>query len=442
MPILLREYIGYDVNNQKNPLSFKEYKETTNNKSEVELQEWQQENPEQCFTAKIEAIHADFSTINFTRYRHDCLKESLSSWTNPYKIPVIMYHNDYDGQVIGRVINANMENGQRNTSLQALFLDIKVPHYRTREDIREGILDTVSVGMSGLDVRCSICGSNIAQGDFCEHQKGYTYDGKTCYWDVYEAVAKEVSFVIVPSDKYAGVVSWYDPWREESKEHDSTVVKRKRPISLQTSESENINDSNKRNNIEIKESCQSSTENKERKTTTLDLKEAEQKISSLETANKALSGDKAALQRTIDTLNNDKITLQEQVKELETKIEAKELDLTNEKSLREAAEKENEKLTEEVRTSLVDTFLQLRESAGKPKLENAKDRSIDSLRDSIADLRMELTESANTNKDNDTQKEIIDTKNTVNNVSLTEGASKPNESQDTVAPKKNETFEL
>ena len=174
----------------------------------------------------------------------------------------------------------------------------------------------------------------------------------------------------------------------------------------------------------------------------MDLKETEQKISSLETANKALSGDKAALQRTIDTLNNDKITLQEQVKELETKIEAKELDLTNEKSLREAAEKENEKLTEEVRTSLVDTFLQLRESAGKPKLENAKDRSIDSLRDSIADLRMELTESANTNKDNDTQKEIIDTKNTVNNVSLTEGASKPNESQDTVAPKKNETFEL
>ena len=50
----------------------------------------------------------------------------------------------------------------------------------------------------------------------CEHIRGEEYNGKTCYWDFYKVMPKELSYVIVPSDAYAKNIKVYDNTEEES----------------------------------------------------------------------------------------------------------------------------------------------------------------------------------------------------------------------------------
>ena len=56
---------------------------------------------------EIEAIHAyPHATRNFTRYMPKGLKNSVPSWTNPYNRPLIKHHNEENGKIIGRVLEA------------------------------------------------------------------------------------------------------------------------------------------------------------------------------------------------------------------------------------------------------------------------------------------------------------------------------------------------
>ena len=370
MPILLNEFVGF---------KFGKDSDANQNKflQSVNLKEDSCTSTDR-FTVKIEAMHSapDFATRNFTRYLKNGIENSLPSWTEPYNIPVIMYHNDYDGTVVGRVIDAAVEPRQEN--------------------IKNGILKTVSIGASAKDVRCSICGAQLSEGEVCEHLRGEVYDGQTCYWDVYDWEAKEVSFVIVPSDKYAGIISWKDPLVHG---HEARIA---------VTES---NDQNKQT-IDIKESLtQKKTEQEGKRL--LELKEALSKIDSMETERKALLGDKKSLQESIDTLNSDKVKLQESLADAKKTAEEAELSKQQEKGLREAAEKKVEELTQEVRVSLAESYAALREKAHKPALEKLEERSIDSLRDSISDLKAELKEAAHEKDDAKTKEALKDAKGSV-----------------------------
>ena len=83
--------------------------------------------------------------------------------------------------------------------------------------IKNGTLSTVSIGAVAYDVRCSICGCNVAE-EVCEHKKGCTYDDKLCYWIVEDMEPREVSYVILPSDKYAQTMKVYKPGKKDLKE--------------------------------------------------------------------------------------------------------------------------------------------------------------------------------------------------------------------------------
>ena len=134
MPIVLNEFVGFDP---KNP---KESSRSQNIILPQHLTETAHEaQPDTYFTAKIEAIHADFGTRNFTRYTEDSIRKAVESWTNPYYAPVIMYHNDYDGQVIGRVMKAELA---ESTKMQGrcLLLTASIPDWHSEEGIRNGIL--------------------------------------------------------------------------------------------------------------------------------------------------------------------------------------------------------------------------------------------------------------------------------------------------------------
>ena len=175
---------------------------------------------------EIEGIHSDVLTINCTKYSENCLKKSIPYWTSPYEKAVIMHHNDEDGQIIGRVKKAEMIDSKRSGT-PAINFTCNIGDENGIKGIKNGTLATVSIGAVAYDVRCSICGENVAICD-CEHEKGHVYDGKLCYWTIEEMEPREVSYVILPSDKYAQTMKVYKPGKKELKE--SVEVRKKMSV--------------------------------------------------------------------------------------------------------------------------------------------------------------------------------------------------------------------
>ena len=164
----------------------------------------------------IEGIHS-IVTRNFTYYTPECLKKSAPYWTSPYERPVIMHHNDRDGVQIGRIKAAEYMESTRAKSPGLLFT-CNIGDEAGIKGVKNGTLSTVSIGAVIHKATCSICGQNIAVEGECEHQRGRKYDGKLCYWLMEDMEPKELSYVIVPSDRYANTVKIYKPKDISAKE--------------------------------------------------------------------------------------------------------------------------------------------------------------------------------------------------------------------------------
>ena len=164
----------------------------------------------------IEGIHS-VVTRNFTYYSPECLKKSAPYWTSPYEKPVIMHHKDKDGVQIGRVKNAEYLE-QTKPGMPGLLFTVNIGDEAGIKGVKNGTLSTVSIGAIIHKATCSICGQNIAAEGECEHKRGRHYDGKLCYWIMDDMEPKELSYVIVPSDKYANTIKIYEPHKKAIKE--------------------------------------------------------------------------------------------------------------------------------------------------------------------------------------------------------------------------------
>ena len=164
----------------------------------------------------IEGIHS-IVTKNFTYYSPECLKKSAPLWTSPYEKPVIMHHNDKDGIQIGRIKNAEYVEKTR-ANVPGLLFTCNIGDDAGIKGVKNGTLSTVSIGAIIHKATCSICGQNIAAEGECDHKRGKYYDDKLCYWIMDDMEPKELSYVIVPSDKYANTVKIYKPRNVNSKE--------------------------------------------------------------------------------------------------------------------------------------------------------------------------------------------------------------------------------
>lgn len=152
---------------------------------------------------EIEAIHSEpYVTGNSTMYTVKAIQESVAKWTKPYNIPVIKHHNDSDGDIIGRVIDAKIKDSVLVPGTKALVLTADIIESEAKEGVRTGLLQTVSIGGRTNDVRCSICGADM-KNDPCDHTRGQVYEGQVCTWMINDVTPDEVSYVIVPSDKNA-----------------------------------------------------------------------------------------------------------------------------------------------------------------------------------------------------------------------------------------------
>ena len=164
----------------------------------------------------IEGIHS-ILTRNFTLYTAECLKKSAPLWTTPYERPVIMHHNTTEGVQVGRIKAATFLEESRAKAPGLLFT-CNIGDEAGIKGVKNGTLSTVSIGAVIHKATCSICGQNIAAEGECEHRRGCKYDDKLCYWLMEEMEPKELSYVIVPSDRYANTVKIYKPKDISAKE--------------------------------------------------------------------------------------------------------------------------------------------------------------------------------------------------------------------------------
>lgn len=362
MSIMIREYLGFESFSKEPSVQLKHLKESA---SSAVI-------PSNALMVDIEGIHVG-PTRNFTRYMEEALKSSIKSWTSPYNKPVIMHHNEKDGEIIGRVNHVEYKSTGTLSGTGALLFNVGIPDKNGAEQIKDGRLLTTSIGVIAHDIRCSCCGSPIYDMDGCEeHTRGGVYDGEVAYWDIYDMEAKEISYVVVPSDPYAKNVKIYD---------------QKAPLKIAES-LENIKGGTfKMDEAKVQELQESiDTLNAELEKQATELAEAKGKVETLTAEKETLSTELTEATAAKETA--------------ETALAEKQAELESEVALRESAESTVVELKEAAKAELIKSYASLRSLTGKAELSEAVigTRSIDSLKDSIADLQVELSEGVKTPK--------------------------------------------
>lgn len=339
MAIEIKEYVGHEfvsVNSTNNPTNLTEgYVETYID--------------ENSLMVEIEAIHSRV-TRNNTYYSPECLKESVPYWTNPYERPVIMHHNERDGQIIGRIKSVEYKETDTRSGTSALIFTANVGDEEGKKGIKNGTLSTVSIGVIAHDLRCSICGTNLAEEGMCEHEKGETYDGKLCYWIINKMEPKEVSYVIVPSDIYAHNIKVYDAIKKKKSEVKESVENIFEDLLKSTQEivdsiQESVTETTEGTQVdeEVEKGAKTTEPETQEKTT---KEEPETKEENKEEASEESQEEKPEEA----TVENEEEKSKEESKEEEEKSESKEEEKTEEKENEEliAAKAKIEELTKEV----------------------------------------------------------------------------------------------
>ena len=161
---------------------------------------------------RLDATHAGKLTGNKTLYEPQWMALNVNTWTDPFQKPVLSHH-DKTSDAIGRVKEAvyvdtkeNVEGAKGHIQLMAGVTDADAI-----EKIIDGRYQTVSIGASSTDIRCSICDQNLAEDGLCSHEKGKKYakveDGpeEECHWMIGQLTYREISFVNTPADGDAKV---------------------------------------------------------------------------------------------------------------------------------------------------------------------------------------------------------------------------------------------
>lgn len=351
MAIEIKEYVGHEfVSVNHTPTKLK-------NMTESSVETYVDEN---SLMVDIEAIHSRV-TRNNTYYSPECLKDSVPYWTNPYERPVIMHHNEKDGAIIGRIKSVEYKEAGTRTGTPALVFTANIGDDEGKKGIKNGTLSTVSIGVIAHDLRCSICGTNLAEEGLCEHEKGETYDGKLCYWIINKMEPKEVSYVIVPSDIYAHNLRVYEAVKKKKSEVKESV--------------DNIFEDLLKSTQEIVDSIQESTETQEGTQVDEEVKkDAETKAPETEKEPKAdepkeePAKDEEEEQQEAPKSEEGKKSKSEESKEDESKEEDKKEEDAEEKT---EEPKEDNKAKEELEAAKV-KIAELEKEVNTLKAENEK----------------------------------------------------------------------
>jgi hypothetical protein len=173
---------------------------------------------------EIHAITANWITRNHTFYPTESLLgnpnqgSGIRSFTHPYPVPILRDHisspsffgDSFACEPFGRIYTANFVTEQNGGGWVRTVAAITDPWAISR--VLSGRFLTVSIGGEVDEVYCSVCTAqgnrvNMVEHGLCDHAKGQTYDDMLAYWTLGPLYAREVSFVNVPSDVNAGIVT-------------------------------------------------------------------------------------------------------------------------------------------------------------------------------------------------------------------------------------------
>ena len=310
-----------------------------------------------------------------------------------------MHHNEKDGQIIGRVHSVEYTEVDTRGNTPALVFTANVGDEEGKKGIKNGTLSTASIGVIADDLRCSICGTNLAEEGLCEQEKGEYYDvdgeQQLCYWIIEKMEPKEVSYVIVPSDAYAHNLRVYDAVKKKKSEVKESVefnnpfaelieatkvkvedAKEGKQIDEEVGKTADVNKSEEKpedkaienENIEGQTQEPNTEENKEQETDKETSKEEEKETSEEEKQEEPKKEEASKEDSEELKLAKEKIAQLE--KELEdTKAEKAKLEnkLEKVKETKESVEKELVKLKAEKKKQLVETISELRSQLSLPK---------------------------------------------------------------------------
>lgn len=349
LSIVLKEYLGNEPTLNEGNTTSLSLNESLNSLETISSE---------SLMVDIEGIHVG-PTRNFTWYTEQALRSSVPTWTQPYERPLILHHNEKDGKIIGRVMAATYQSTNTRSKTGALVFSCNVADEDGIKGVKDGRLKTVSIGVIAHDVRCSICGQIISEHGECEHERGMTYDGEVCYWEVYSMEAKELSYVIVPSDIYAHNVKIYSPVNKKqliNNKEGATIVQ----------------------NLKLSEGAKTDIVESTIATDT-DISEVVTNTEKTDESSNVLKETITALEKVIDDLKKELSTEQEK--------SAQALELKS------AAETELVNVGNQLKEFAVEHVMIMREQLGRPALlkESLMSRSNESLLDAIADLKEEAT---------------------------------------------------
>lgn len=366
---------------------------------------------------RIEAIHAG-KTRNNTRYMADKLKgdpilrSGVYSWLHPYPKPII-YNHDTDTKATGRVHNA-MFASETKAGRPGIVVIPKITDDEAIQSILDGRLMTVSIGATTDSAICTICDTDIIEEGWCGHMKGESYDGQLCEWIVGNVYFDELSWVNVPADQDAMVVTTGDVIVAEAYAGNDNGI-----INLGKSSTEWLVTQES-----AKEKGLLPTKEQKGDLTLPTVEELQAQLTALQTELDEANTAKQGLQDQLDAANQtiaekDAVIAgkDEELTEKTTQLQAKETELSEANSAKETAEQKvaelnttieglqterqglldkNAELSGEVHKSTAERVVDLKVMLGKVSsreeaLEQHVARSSESLKDSLADL---LTEGA------------------------------------------------
>lgn len=360
----------------------------------------------------IEGIHVG-PTRNFTWYTESALQSSVESWTKPYNKPLIMHHNETDGKTIGRVCSVEYITKNTRSNTPALMFTCNIADKDGKEQVMDGRLNTVSIGVIAHDVTCSICGEQIEIDEYgessCGHSRGAVYGDKVCYWMVNKMEAKELSYVIVPSDIYAHNIRTYSPidnktissqekMNDKSKINLSEGAINMPNMNVETNdikEATKIDEANGEfSNVDASTTIEPATTENEKENN----EEAKTEEPKENEANEDVIAENEKLKAEIEEHKAKILEAQKSVLALQKEVERLSNTLKEEADLRKNAENEVVAAQTEAREAIEDSLNSLRKIADKEAIskEDLAIRTKESLLDSIRDLKEELSNSKKT----------------------------------------------
>lgn len=314
----------------------------------------------------VEAIHAGM-TKNRTFYPADKLESSVHTWTSPYNKPVIKNHNTWE-EPNGRVMDAYFKDSVLVPEGKTIELKLKITDPDTIEKVLDGRYQTLSIGGSTSEARCSICAKNVVESGWCGHSRGKKYEGKEAYWIIGEMEFVEISWVNVPADVNARVVSIQKEansagGRNESVEDTNLIddvlnENAQNPEGDDTPPAGNVTEDTNPEGQDNPETPVTTNENEDTKTDAEKLAEALAKVAELEESVTTVTGERDALQAEKDTFESTK-------QELETTIAENTQEITLLKEERDNFRDKNIKLAKTAHRYLAERAVDLRISLGE-----------------------------------------------------------------------------